>query len=134
MSRRGGTTWRDICGVLGRGLGAVHADSCVWRWVIGSVHAGKLLEAGHDVALLDRGRRLTDLQFSGLTLEEAGVGAADRSASPGSGPGTSASIPTSVSVMTTHPALPGIRPFTAVPRQSPLEGFVTTYCSLDEGV
>ncbi len=39
--------------------------------VIGSVYAGKLVEAGHDVVLFARGRRLTDLQASGLILEEA---------------------------------------------------------------
>jgi len=39
--------------------------------VIGSVYAGKLLEAGHEVVLLARGRRLLDLQTHGLILEEA---------------------------------------------------------------
>ena len=42
--------------------------------VIGSVYAGKLLEAGHDVVLLARGRRLSDLQAHGLVLVDAGSG------------------------------------------------------------
>jgi len=42
--------------------------------VIGSVYAGKLLTAGHEVVLLARGRRLADLQASGLILEEAASG------------------------------------------------------------
>lgn len=42
--------------------------------VIGSVYAGKLLTAGHEVVLLARGRRLADLQGSGLILEEAQSG------------------------------------------------------------
>jgi len=42
--------------------------------VIGSVYASKLLEAGHDVVLFARGRRLADLQSSGLVLEEAQTG------------------------------------------------------------
>jgi 2-dehydropantoate 2-reductase len=37
--------------------------------VIGSVYAGKLLEAGHDVVLLARGSRLAGLQTHGLILE-----------------------------------------------------------------
>jgi 2-dehydropantoate 2-reductase len=39
--------------------------------VIGSVYAGRLLEAGHHVAILARGPRLTDLQTRGLVLEDA---------------------------------------------------------------
>jgi 2-dehydropantoate 2-reductase len=39
--------------------------------VIGSVYAGHLLQAGHDVALVARGRRLTDLRDHGLVLEDA---------------------------------------------------------------
>jgi 2-dehydropantoate 2-reductase len=42
--------------------------------VIGSVYAGKLLQAGHDVVLLARGRRLADLQSHGLVLENAETG------------------------------------------------------------
>ena len=42
--------------------------------VIGSVYAGKLSTAGHEVVLLARGRRLADLQGSGLILEEAQSG------------------------------------------------------------
>ena len=42
--------------------------------VIGSVYAGKLLQAGHDVVLLARGRRLVDLQTHGLILEDAQSG------------------------------------------------------------
>lgn len=42
--------------------------------VIGSVYAGKLLQAGHDVVLLARGRRLTDLRTSGLVLEDSESG------------------------------------------------------------
>jgi 2-dehydropantoate 2-reductase len=37
--------------------------------VIGSVYAGKLLQAGHQVVLLARGRRLMDLRTGGLVLE-----------------------------------------------------------------
>jgi 2-dehydropantoate 2-reductase len=39
--------------------------------VIGSVYAGKLLQAGHHVEVLARGRRLVDLQSRGLVLEDA---------------------------------------------------------------
>jgi 2-dehydropantoate 2-reductase len=39
--------------------------------VIGSVYAGKLLQAGHHVVLLARGTRLTDLWTSGLVLENS---------------------------------------------------------------
>lgn len=39
--------------------------------VIGSVYAGGLLGAGHDVVLLARGRRLVDLRESGLILHRA---------------------------------------------------------------
>ena len=42
--------------------------------VIGSVYTGKLLEAGHEVALLARGRRLSELQAHGLMLEDAESG------------------------------------------------------------
>jgi len=42
--------------------------------VIGSVYAGKLLQAGHDVELLARGRRLADLRAHGLVLEDATAG------------------------------------------------------------
>jgi 2-dehydropantoate 2-reductase len=42
--------------------------------VIGSVYAGKLAEAGHEVVLLARGRRLADLQTHGLVLEDAQSG------------------------------------------------------------
>jgi len=42
--------------------------------VIGSVYAGKLLEAGHEVGLLARGSRLADLQSHGLLLEDAESG------------------------------------------------------------
>ena len=42
--------------------------------VIGSVYAGKLIVAGHEVVLLARGRRLADLQACGLILEEAQSG------------------------------------------------------------
>lgn len=42
--------------------------------VIGSVYAGKLLQAGHDVVLLARGRRLAGLQSHGLLLENAETG------------------------------------------------------------
>ena len=38
--------------------------------VIGSVYAGKLLQAGHDVVMLARGTRLTDLRAHGLVLED----------------------------------------------------------------
>ena len=39
--------------------------------VIGSVYAGKLLQAGHHVVLLARGRRLTDLRTRGFVLENS---------------------------------------------------------------
>jgi 2-dehydropantoate 2-reductase len=39
--------------------------------VIGSVYAAKLLQAGHEVVLLARGRRLSDLRIHGLLLQEA---------------------------------------------------------------
>lgn len=42
--------------------------------VIGSVYAGKLIQAGHEVTLLARGRRLTDLRSVGLLLENAESG------------------------------------------------------------
>jgi 2-dehydropantoate 2-reductase len=38
--------------------------------VIGSLYAGKLLQAGHEVVLFARGRRLSDLQAGGLILED----------------------------------------------------------------
>ncbi len=40
--------------------------------VVGSVYAGHLLLAGHDVALVARGTRLTELRATGLVLEDAG--------------------------------------------------------------
>jgi len=42
--------------------------------VIGSVYAGRLLQAGHDVVILARGPRLVDLQTHGLTLQDAQSG------------------------------------------------------------
>jgi 2-dehydropantoate 2-reductase len=42
--------------------------------VIGTVYAGKLLQAGHEVMLFARGRRLSDLQARGLILEDAASG------------------------------------------------------------
>lgn len=42
--------------------------------VIGSVYAGKLIEAGHDVTMLARGHRLSELQRVGLLLENAESG------------------------------------------------------------
>jgi len=42
--------------------------------VIGSVYAAGLLQAGHEVVMLARGRRLSDLQTHGLVLEEADSG------------------------------------------------------------
>ena len=42
--------------------------------VIGSVYAVKLLQAGHEVVMLARGRRLEDLQTNGLVVEEATSG------------------------------------------------------------
>jgi 2-dehydropantoate 2-reductase len=44
--------------------------------VIGSVYAGKLLEAGREVALLARGRRLSDLQAHGFGPRGCRVGTA----------------------------------------------------------
>ena len=42
--------------------------------VIGSIYAGRLLEAGHEVVLLARGARLADLQAHGLILLDAESG------------------------------------------------------------
>jgi 2-dehydropantoate 2-reductase len=42
--------------------------------VIGSVYAGKLVQAGHEVVLLARGPRLVEVQTDGLVLEEAQSG------------------------------------------------------------
>ncbi len=42
--------------------------------VIGTVYAGRLIAAGHEVTLLARGQRLTDLQTFGLVLEDAESG------------------------------------------------------------
>jgi 2-dehydropantoate 2-reductase len=42
--------------------------------VIGSVYAGKLIQAGHRVVMLARGRRLADLQTHGLLLQDAESG------------------------------------------------------------
>lgn len=42
--------------------------------VIGSVYAGRLLEAGHEVTLCARGRRLAELCERGLILEDAETG------------------------------------------------------------
>jgi 2-dehydropantoate 2-reductase len=48
--------------------------------VIGSVYAGKLLQAGHEVVVLARGHRFSDLQAHGLVLQDAGSG--DRTVLP----------------------------------------------------
>ena len=42
--------------------------------VIGSVYAGQLAQAGHDVVLLARGTRLGNLQHAGLRLQRQGRG------------------------------------------------------------
>ena len=42
--------------------------------VIGSFNAARLKEAGHDVSLLARGRRLADLREHGVVLEDARTG------------------------------------------------------------
>lgn len=42
--------------------------------VIGSVYAGKLIQSGHEVVLLARGRRLIDLQHNGLLLQDGITG------------------------------------------------------------
>ena len=42
--------------------------------VIGSVYGARLLEAGHEVVLMARGRRLADLQAHGLSLQDAESG------------------------------------------------------------
>ncbi|MEO6999454.1 MAG: 2-dehydropantoate 2-reductase N-terminal domain-containing protein [Terracoccus sp.] len=42
--------------------------------VIGSIYAGRLLEAGHEVVLMARGRRLEELRAHGLTLHDAESG------------------------------------------------------------
>ncbi len=48
--------------------------------VIGSVYAGKLLQAGHEVVVLARGHRLLELQAHGLVLHNAESG--DRTVLP----------------------------------------------------
>lgn len=48
--------------------------------VIGSVYAGRLLQAGHEVVLMARGARLADLRTQGLILHNAESG--DRTALP----------------------------------------------------
>ena len=50
--------------------------------VIGSVYAGKLQQAGHEVVVLARGSRLADLQEHGLVLEDAKSGHRDVLAVP----------------------------------------------------
>jgi 2-dehydropantoate 2-reductase len=42
--------------------------------VLGSIHAARLQEAGHDVSFLARGQRLVDLKAHGIVLREAGTG------------------------------------------------------------
>ena len=42
--------------------------------VIGSIYRGRLAQAGHDVTLLARGGRLSDLQDHGLLLQDAQSG------------------------------------------------------------
>lgn len=42
--------------------------------VIGSVYAGKLASSGHEVVMLARGQRLTELQASGVIVTEADSG------------------------------------------------------------
>ena len=42
--------------------------------VVGSFNAARLKEAGHDVSLLARGRRLVDLREQGVVLEDARTG------------------------------------------------------------
>jgi 2-dehydropantoate 2-reductase len=42
--------------------------------VIGSVYAGRLLQAGHQVVMLARGQRLADLRAYGLVLEDTQSG------------------------------------------------------------
>jgi 2-dehydropantoate 2-reductase len=42
--------------------------------VIGSVYAGRLLQAGHEVVLMARGARLADLHAHGLILQDAESG------------------------------------------------------------
>ena len=42
--------------------------------VIGSLYALRLQEAGHEVSIVARGRRLADLRRHGIVLEEAGTG------------------------------------------------------------
>ena len=42
--------------------------------VIGSVYAGRLLQAGHDVVILARGPRLVELQTLGLILQDTQSG------------------------------------------------------------
>ncbi|HNT76698.1 MAG TPA: 2-dehydropantoate 2-reductase N-terminal domain-containing protein [Anaerolineae bacterium] len=43
--------------------------------VLGSLYAARCQEAGHDVSILARGRRLADLCVQGIVLEEAATGA-----------------------------------------------------------
>jgi 2-dehydropantoate 2-reductase len=63
MTLHSGTAGRSWVRILVFGAG-----------VIGSVYAVKLLQAGHEVVMLARGRRRSDLQAHGLVLEEATSG------------------------------------------------------------
>ena len=77
------------CGMCGIELPCLDAVDCVTgtqkesallrvlvlgAGVIGSVYAGKLLQAGHEVVVLARGHRLSDLQAHGLVLQDAESG------------------------------------------------------------
>ena len=70
-SATGCDTGRDTPSTRDGKQGAVRANLVLGAGVIGSVYAAKLLQAGHEVVLLARGRRLADLRAYGLILEEA---------------------------------------------------------------
>ncbi len=42
--------------------------------VLGSLYAARLQEAGHQVSVLARGQRLSDIREHGLVLEDANTG------------------------------------------------------------
>jgi len=69
-----GQPWLLESPARGQGVVAPVRILVLGAGVIGSVYAGKLLQAGHDVVLLARGRRLTDLQNDGLVLHDVETG------------------------------------------------------------
>lgn len=50
-------------------------NSILWRGSFRQLYAARCQEAGHDVSILARGRRLADLCVYGIVLEEAATDA-----------------------------------------------------------